>query len=105
MGIYSNDKVYGFRWTIYDLSDNIIHEYEKIYDHEMTIQEIKEAKEEYYKLSEDDRKEVSIRYYTSLVSTHNPGISDVDPVMAWWPSFKESFENFLMLSDQEPDAS
>jgi hypothetical protein len=62
MGIYSNGKVYGIRWLIHK-SDETTIEFEKIYTHEMTAQNIREAKEEFDQLTEEEILEASFYFY------------------------------------------
>lgn len=95
MGIYSDGKVYGVSWELYDVSGNIIIKYEKTSKEKLNLEQIQEIKNEFEKLSEDNRSACSISYYTSVSDTYGSSGS----YMTWINGYRESLELMFVKGD------
>jgi len=76
MGIYSDGKVYGLKWGKFNENEN---EFEKIYETEMTNDNIKEVKEVYDNII--DSNDFIFCYYTKCSSTYD---NSNNTFMTWW---------------------
>ena len=94
MGIYSNGKVYGVGWIRYNDSDEITICFEKIFEDKMSILQIQEVKMAYDLIPEDQRNNMSIRFYTSCSSTYDDGT-----FMTWFPGNTYSLKEFFLKGD------
>ena len=92
MGIYSNGKIYGIRWNIFDENIiDIIKTYEKKDEvNQINYQMIYEIQMEYNQLSEDEKKKASFTYYTLCSSSYGKGT-----FMSWFPMNRDQLENLL----------
>jgi uncharacterized protein YfbU (UPF0304 family) len=88
MGIYSDGSIYGVCLIIRDKE-----RYKKVSDRILSKEELNEIKKEFNKLSEEDKGEVIIHFYTILSSTYNSGISGT--FISWFPGSRESLEKLL----------
>jgi carbamoylphosphate synthase large subunit len=88
MGIYSDGSIYGVCLIIRDKE-----RYKKVSDRILSKEDLSEIKIEFNKLSEEDKGELIIHFYTSLSSTYNSGISGT--FISWFPGSKESLEKLL----------
>jgi hypothetical protein len=90
MNRYSNRKVYGIRWNIYDGTDNLIKKFEKIYLEKTKGTSICEIQVEYNKLSEYEKNEAKISYYTCCNTIYKSG-----PLMLWYQMDRNALEDFF----------
>jgi hypothetical protein len=96
MGIYPDGNIYGVSWTIYDSLFEEKSKFERIYSvkTKMTTEQIQEIKEEYEKLSEDEKRTANYRVYTSVSDTYGP-----EPYMMWWTGNKRMLEELFLCGD------
>ena len=97
MGIYPDGNIYGVSWIIYDRLFDEKSKFERIYSvkTKMTTEQIQEIKEEYEKLSEDERRTAKYRVYTSVSDTYgNP-----ESYMMWWTANKRTLEELFSCGD------
>ena len=98
MGIYSDGNVYGIKWTTYDrlFDEKVI--FERIYSvkEKMTMSQIQEVKEQYEKLSEDDKRGATYRFYTSISDTYGDCF---EPYMGWWTGNRKTLEELFLNGD------
>jgi hypothetical protein len=87
MGIYSDGKIYGVSLI---LDGKII--FEKSFLVVMDGFAIEEVKKEYNSLSDEEKNDLSIRFYTSCSSTYD---TDNNIFMTWIPSNKNTLEKFI----------
>jgi hypothetical protein len=59
----------------------------------LSKEELSEIKKEFNKLSEEEKGEVIIHFYTSLSSRYNSGISG--SFISWFPGSRESLEKLM----------
>ena len=97
MGIYSNGIVYGVCWSINDLSYNVIKLFERTYETKLNIQQIQEIKVEYDKLSDTQRANVHIQFYTCCSSSYDA--ENVSTFMSWFPGSTEAIEELFLKGD------
>ena len=96
MGIYSDGNVYGVSWEIWDDEYiNLLINYEKMYLKKMNLDQIKEIQEEFEKLTEIERSNCSIQYYTSVTDTYGSSGS----YMTWFPGNRQSLELLFKKGD------
>lgn len=93
MGIYSDNKIYGVCFDIYDISNNFIKNNEKIYETEMNKSQIQVVKFEYDNYTEDERKNLKIYFYTSTSITCDVGSSS--NMMMWCHVDKDQLEQLF----------
>lgn len=95
MGIYTDGNIYGVSWTIYDELFDEKTRFERIYSVKTTItmSQIQEIKEEYEKLSEDERRTAIYRVYTSVSDTYG---DCYEPYMSWWTVNKKTLEELFL---------
>lgn len=86
MGIYSDGKVYGLKWGDYN---NII--FEKIFNREMTQNDINDIRDTYNAISKND---LVYFYYTKCSSTYDSNNSNF---MSWWTIPKEELDKFINI--------
>ena len=98
MGIYSDGNVYGIGWKLYDnnFDEKVI--FERIYSvkTKMTMSQIQEVKEQYDKLSDDERRTATYRFYTSISDTYGDCAT---PYMSWWPVNRKTLEELFLHGD------
>jgi hypothetical protein len=94
MGIYNDGKIYGLNITT-ELDEIII---EKIYDDEMTKEQIKDLKNEYTKLSTEQKQ--NAKYYSVYTCCSTTYGDDYSTYMSWMPVSKEFIDNFLEVKDE-----
>ena len=94
MGIYYDDeKIYGIMWNICDEYNNVISTFEKKYDKIMTKENIQEIKREYHLLTEEQKKYISIHFFTMCTSTYE--INQNQPFLYRCPANKQKLENLF----------
>jgi len=88
MEIYKNNPVYGISWSIFDNQNNVIKMFEKKYNKEMTIKNIKEIKQYYDKIVVDEKQ--FILYYLFCLDTEGD-----DSLMAWYEIKKSDLDKWF----------
>jgi hypothetical protein len=98
MGIYPDGNIYGVSWTIYDSLFDEKAKFERIYSvkTKITAEQVQEVKEEYEKLSEDERRTAIYRVYTSVSDTYG---DCYEPYMSWWTVNKKMLEELFVCGD------
>jgi hypothetical protein len=69
MGIYNDGNVYGIGWRLYDVETELVRHFEITYMEKMTLTQIQEVKEQYDLLTDMEKENITIRYWTSCSST------------------------------------
>lgn len=88
MGIYSDGGVYGILLAI-DCRQII----ERTYEQKLTGPQIQEIKNLYDALSTEDKLNITVRFYTSAVSTCDPG--NTSSFMTWFPGTRSALETLF----------
>lgn len=88
MGIKTDGSIYGVCLLIREKEI-----YKILSESKLSKEELSEVKVEFNKLSEEEKGEVIIHFYTSLSSTYNSGISGT--FMSWFPGSRESLEKLV----------
>lgn len=88
MGIYSNGTIYGV--SLYLDNRSII---ERTYEQKMTGPQIQEIKNLYNSLSIEDKHNITVRFYTSAVTTCDP--CSTSPFMTWFPGTRLTLETLF----------
>jgi hypothetical protein len=98
MGIYPDGNIYGVSWTIYDSLFDEKARFERIFSvkTKMTMSQIQEIKEEYEKLSDDERRTAKYQFYTSVSDTYG---DCYEPYMMWWTGNKKTLEELFLNGD------
>jgi hypothetical protein len=95
MGFYSNGDIHGISCKLYDKeNDTFIIIFEKIYDQEMTTEQIQYIKSLYDKLSYDKNEKYSLKCYTTSWDTYSSS-----NYMKWWIIYKYDIEKWLNGED------
>ena len=97
MGIYTDGNIYGIYCFDIDDSGNMIVFIDKKYDTKMTLEQVKEVKIEYDKLSEDIKKQMRIKFYTSICGTYE--LYGNKPSISTWPGSQEMLEELFEKGD------
>jgi hypothetical protein len=92
MGIYSDGKIYGVSLI---LNGKII--FEKTFEVVMDGFAIEIVKKEYNRLTNDEKNDLSIRFYTSCSSTYD---TNNNIFTMWIPSNKNTLEKFIFGKDR-----
>jgi hypothetical protein len=97
MGIYNDGKIYGVSLEIYDSSGNLIKQFEKTYTEQLKVSQIEEIKAGYEQFTEEEKKKLCVRFYTSISTTYDLGISDNfgSSSMGWWSGSRTQLEELL----------
>lgn len=95
MGIYSNGQVYGLKWYYSDRFDVIL---EKIYEEEMTYDDILQVKETYDNITNFDN--LSLWYYTKCSSTYGDG-----EFMSWFTIDKNGMDEWFKEEHEKYEKS
>ena len=98
MGIYSDGKVYGVKWVLYN-EDNkddyeILFTFEKTFTTPLNLHQIQEIEMEFQKLSEDEQKNLTISFYTCCTSTYDSGT-----YMTWFPGSVAAIVKLFLEGD------
>jgi carbamoylphosphate synthase large subunit len=88
MGITTDGSIYGVCLIIRDKEV-----YKKVSDKILSKEELSEIKIEFNKVSEEDKGELIIHFYTKLSSRYNSGISGT--FISWFPGSRETLEKLL----------
>jgi len=88
MGIYSDGKIYGVSLiledrTIFELTSTEI----------LNLDEIHAIKEKYDELTNEQKNNTIIRFYTSCSSTYD---NNTDSFMCWFPGSQDALERLLL---------
>lgn len=95
MGIYSDGKVYGVQWILYNEDDyKVLYNYEKTYTTPLDLQQIQEIETEFKKLPEKDLKNLRISFYTCCTSTYGDG-----SFMTWFPGSVTAIVQLFLEGD------
>lgn len=70
MGIYSDGNVYGVSWIMNDENDNSILFFNVEYETKMTQNQIDDVKKEYEKLTEYEKNNIRINFYTKCMTSY-----------------------------------
>ena len=97
MGIYTDGNVYGIYCFDIDDSGNMIVLIDKKYDAKMSLEQVKEVKIEYDKLSEDIKKQMRIKFYTSICCTYE--LYGNKPSISTWPGNIKMLEELFDKGD------
>ena len=72
MGFYSDGKVYGVQWVLYNEDDyEVLYKYEKTYTTPLEWTQIQEIETEFKKLPENDLKNLQISFYICCTSSNS----------------------------------
>ena len=88
MGITSDGSIYGVCLIVRDKEI-----YKRVSDSILSKEDLDIIKKEFNKVSEGEKEELIIHFYTSLSSTYNSGISGT--FISWFPGSRESLEKLL----------
>lgn len=91
MGIYSTGKVYGIKWDKYNEHQMRETIYEKIFETEMTLDNIKEVKKIYDTITEPDK--LFFYTYDECCATYEPGNNST--FMTWFGTGKEQLDEWF----------
>lgn len=91
MGIYSDGNVYGVCWNMCDASDKSVKYFEKTCPKKINLEQIREIKNEYDKLTETECNSAIFKIYTCCSSTYDSGT-----FMSWFPADKSSIEDIFV---------
>ena len=98
MGIYTDGNVYGV-WCFIQNDDGSFTVFiDKKYDTKMNSAQIEDIKSEYENISEDNKKEMSIKFYTMICSTYEPG-GVCTPSTTHWPGTRTMLEELFEKGD------
>ena len=94
MGFYTDGNVYGVWCFTHALDEHgsLIVFIDKKYDSKMNSAQIAEVKTEYEKISEENKNEMRVCFYSMVCSTFEPG--DI-PSITSWPGTRKMLEEFL----------
>lgn len=95
MGIYSDGNVYGVSWELRYVDYKMNLKYEKIFTSKLNLDQIQEIKNDFEKLSEEERSECVISFYTSVTDTYGSSGS----YMIWFPGDKTYLELLFEKGD------
>jgi uncharacterized protein (DUF2344 family) len=100
MGIHSDGNIYGISWNIYDIDDNFIRKFEKIYSEKITLQQIEEIKEEYYKLNNFELINIKVKIFTKCSTSYQIDFNkNKREFMCWIPFSKISLAELFIFSE------
>ena len=100
MGISSDGNIYGISWNIYDINENFIRRFEKTYSKKITLQQIEEIKEEYYKLNDIDLINIKIKIYTKCQTSYQIDFNkNNNEFMCWFPFNKISLAELFIFKE------
>ena len=104
MGMYNDGNVYGVYCFIIDDDEsyNLTVLIDKKCDTKMNLAQIEEIKAEYEKISEDDKQEMGVRFYTRVSTTYEKASSNGDNLnsfMTTWPGTREMLEELFLRGD------
>ena len=96
MGIYTDGNVYGV-WCFIQNDDGSVTVFiDKKYDTKMNSAQIEDIKSEYENISEDNKKEMSIKFYTMICSSYELVNT---PSMTHWPGTRAMLEELFAKGD------
>lgn len=95
MGIYSDGNVYGVSWELRYVDYKMNLKYEKTFTSKLNLDQIQEIKNDFEKLSEEERSECFISFYTSVTDTYGSSGS----YMTWFPGDKAYLELLFEKGD------
>jgi hypothetical protein len=90
MGVFTNGKIFGIKIFILnedDFKQQIL--LQKIYDREITYEEMKEVRLFYDNLEESDKTKCLMAFFTETFTTHN--LNNCSSFMMWHKFNKEKF--------------
>jgi uncharacterized protein (DUF2344 family) len=100
MGIHSDGNIYGISWNIYDIDDNFIKKFEKIYSKKITLQQIDEIKDEYYKLNDFELINIKVKIYTKCQTSYQTDFNrNNSEFMCWFPFSKISLVELFIFRE------
>lgn len=93
MGIYSNGKVYGVCWSLYDEE---LCEYVPLLEHTyrepLNALQIQYIQTKYDLLTEEKKNCISIQFYTCCATSYE---ADSGASMMWWPGSRTGLEELF----------
>ena len=96
MGIYTDGNVYGV-WCFIQNDDGSVTVFiDKKYDTKMNSAQIEDIKSEYENISEDNKKEISIKFYTMICSSYELVNT---PYMTYWSGTRAMLEELFEKGD------
>lgn len=94
MGIYTDGIIRGIAWRLYNECDELVISFEKSCKDKMTTDKIREAENEYNKLTKEQQNFLIVRVYVNCTSTYGKG-----SFMQWWPINKDALEKLFLHGD------
>lgn len=100
MGIYTDGNVYGVKWEIIDVNNEIVSIFEKTHTQKLNMEQIQEIKTFYDRPILEGCRRGCIHFYTKCDSTYECGLSNMSTsCMMWVSGTKVLLEELFVCGD------